>query len=280
MIKSTKLKTTSLIALSTALLMSVSATAFAQNIETATSRDETIYFGAVGLLSSEYLGSDQEEFRVLPYLSVNDYKGFDLFGTNLRYRLIEVGTGEGFGKWSLRAGPGVSYQSGRDSDDSDTLTGLEDVDGSILLGGYIRSTIGPVGLRLDAGQDVISGHDGFTADASIGTTYRTGKFGIQPSATLSWADSNHNESFFGISDAQSAASNLDAFDSDSGLYAYSFNVVAWYQVQENYSLGLFASYREFIDDAEDSPILRAEDGSTNGIFAGLSLSRKFDLSRF
>ena len=263
-----------------AVFVSVAPTVYAQNVDNTSSTSNTAYFGVAGVLTPEYLGSDDDEFLVLPYLEVNDFKGFDFFGTALSYRLIETGTGQGIGKWSLRAGPMISYERGRDSDDSPTLTGLEDIDGSLPIGGYIRSTLGPVGFRIDAGQDIIGGHDGFSVDASIGTAYNGGRFGIQPSATLSWGDSNYNESFFGITGEQSLASGLDTFDVGSGFHSYSFNVIAWYQIHDNYQIGAFASYKEFFDDAEDSPILQAEDGSTSGLFAGVSLTRKFDLSHF
>ncbi len=244
------------------------------------SGENIAYAGAGVVLFSEYLGSDDQDVSPLPYLSVNDYKGFDVFGTSLSYRLIEAGTGEGLGKWSLQAGPKVSYQIGRDSDDSPNLVGFEDVDGSIPIGGYVRSTLGPIGLRLDAGQDVIGGHDGFTADASIGTFYRLGNWAIQPSASISWADSNHNESFFGVTADQAAGSPLTAFDIGSGIYSYSANIVTWIEFREKYALTFIGTYRRFTDDAADSPILLASDGSRNGIYAAVSLSRKFDLSKF
>ena len=253
---------------------------YAQNVDNTSSSGDTAYFGVAGVITPEYIGSADDEFLVLPYLEVNDFKGFDFFGTALSYRLIEAGTGEGIGYWSLRAGPRIAYQRGRDSDDSPTLEGFEDVDASLPIGGYVRSTFGPVGFVVNAGQDVIGGHDGFIVDASVGTAYDGGKFGIQPSATISWGDSNYNEAFFGVTPEQSAASNLTAFDIGSGFNSYAFNVIAWYQVTDNYQLGAFASYREFFDDAEDSPILQAPDGSTNGLFAGVSLTRKFDLSKF
>lgn len=236
----------------------------------------TGYVGVTGLVISEYLGSADEDFQVLPYLSFEDVKGFDLFGTALTYRLIEEGTGQGFGKWSLRAGPRIAYERGRDSDDSPTLTGFEDIDGSLPLGSYARGTWGPIGGRIDAGHDVIGGHDGFTVDASIGTIYRTDNIGIQPSLTVSWADDQFVDNFFGVSDAQSLASGLAPYNPDAGIYSYSANMLAWAEFEEKYAVVLTASYRWFTEDAADSPILNEVDGSTNGFFAGLSLTRKFD----
>ena len=262
----------------TALLLPIAfnANVLAQSPDPVDDDKGTGYVGVTGLVISEYLGSADEEFKALPYLSFEDVKGFDFFGTSLNYRLIDEGTGQGFGKWSLRGGPQISYQPGRDSSDSPTLTGFEDIDGSLPLGGYVFGTLGPVGLRVDAGQDIIGGHDGFTVDTSIGTAYRTDNIGIQPSVTVSWADNKFQDSFFGVSAAQSGASGLAAYNPGSGIYGYSVNGLAWMEFEEKYAVVATASYRWFTDDAADSPILRSIDGARNGFFAGLSLTRKFD----
>ncbi len=263
-----------------AALIMTPTTVLAQDTGVQSSEDNIAYAGAGAVIFSEYLGSADQDISPLPYLSVNNFKGFDVFGTTLSYRLIDTGTGEGLEKWSLQAGPRAAYQIGRNSNDSPNLIGFEDVGGSIPVGGYVRSTVGPLGIRLDAGQDVISGHNGFTADASVGTFYRLGNWAIQPSASVSWADSNHNKSFFGVTADQAAGSPLGGFDIGSGIYAYSANVVTWIEFQEKYALTLIATYRKFTNDAKDSPILRADDGSTDGVYAAISISRKFDLSNF
>jgi len=223
-----------------AALIMTPTTVLAQDTGVQSSEDNIAYAGAGAVIFSEYLGSADQDISPLPYLS----------------------------------------QIGRNSNDSPNLIGFEDVGGSIPVGGYVRSTVGPLGIRLDAGQDVISGHNGFTADASVGTFYRLGNWAIQPSASVSWADSNHNKSFFGVTANQAAGSPLGGFDIGSGIYAYSANVVTWIEFQEKYALTLIATYRKFTNDAKDSPILRADDGSTDGVYAAISISRKFDLSNF
>ncbi|MEP3891679.1 MAG: MipA/OmpV family protein [Hellea sp.] len=259
----------------------LSAPAFAQSEEPPrSSNDGTGYIGASVLLSSEYLGSSDEEIRALPYLSFDNVKGFTLFGTTLRYRAIDIGTGQGLDKWSLRAGPSISYQGGRDSDESVNLTGFDDIGGSVPLGGFIRSTIGPVGLGLNVGRDIIDGHDGLTADASIGTFYRAGKFAIQPTLAINWADGKHNDSFFSVTQEQAATSGLAAYDASSGIYAYSAGIVSWVEIENKYAISLITNYRWFTGGAADSPILNASDGSKNGIFATIGVSRKFDTTKW
>lgn len=241
--------------------------------------DGTGYIGVTGLLMSEYLGSSEEDLQVLPYLSLDNVKGFDFFGTALTYRAVDVGTGQGLGKWSLRAGPRVAYAPGRESSDSPTLTGFEDIDGSLPVGGYAFGTLGPVGLRVDAGQDFI-GHEGLTVDASVGTAYTGKGFGFQPAVTVSWADNSHNDAFFGVNAAQSAGSGLGVYNPGAGVYSYALSALAWYEVKENYAVVVTGSYRWFTDEATSSPILRAPDGSDQGFFAGISLTRKFDTKKW
>jgi len=266
--------------LTLSLLASIALTTqvFAQSGDVSNESDESnvVFLGALALHSSEYLGAEDKETRVLPYLSVQDYKGFDLFATSLTYRALETGTGQGLGKWSVRAGPSLTYEAGRDSDDSPTLTGLEDVDASVLAGGFIRGTFGPVGLRLSAGQDIAGGHDGISANASIGTFLPLGRLKIQPSASVNWGSADFNQSFFGITQAQSNASGLAVNDVDSGVYGYSVNLVSWYEITDDYVVTAIASHRWFTGDANDSPILLAEDGSDTGLFIGLGLARRFD----
>ena len=263
------------------LSLAVSGSAFAQSQDMPISNnDGTGYIGASVVLNSEYLGSADEEIRALPYLSFENVKGFTLFGTTLRYRALDVGTGQGLGKWSLRAGPSISYQGGRDSDESENLNGFEDIDGSVPLGGFVRSTIGPVGFGVNVGKDIIGGHDGVTADASIGTFIPLGNFAIQPSASIHWADNKHNDSFFSVTPAQAATSGLETYDAGSGVYGYSAGIVSWVEIDDKYAVSLIANYRWFTGDAADSPILNASDGSRNGVFAALGVSRKFDTTKW
>lgn len=266
------------LSLSLSLLLGLSGQAFAQSDVSNESDEKSVAFvGALGALTSEYLGSDEEELRAFPYLSVQDYKGIDFFGTSLSYRAVETGTGQGLGKWSLRAGPNLTYQAGRDSDDSPTLNGFEDVDASVLLGGYVRGTFGPIGVRLDAGQDIIGGHGGTVANASVGTFLPLGKLKIQPSASVNWGSADHNQSFFGITQAQSNASGLALNDVDSGVYGYSVNLVSWYELSDDYVITAIGSHRWFTNDADNSPILLAEDGADTGVFFAVGIARKFNL---
>jgi len=236
------------------------------------------YLGGAVLYSSEYLGSAEEEFRVLPNLSVYDFKGFDFAALALSYDAIDIGGGQGFGQWTFRAGPRAGFQFGRDSDESPTLDGLEDIDSSLVTGGFARVSYGPVGIRINAGQDIIGGHGGFVADLSVGTQLPLGKLFLQPSVSINWADANHNQTVFGITQAQT--STLSEFTIGSGVYGYSANAVGWIDIGEHWQASASLSYRWFVNDARNSPVITAIDGSRNGIFSTIGFTRKFDLSNY
>jgi len=244
--------------------------------------DETSFrAGGALLYSPEYAGSADYQLRVLPLISFDDIAGFELSGLSLAYPLIDIGTGQGPGTWSLKAGPRVAFDFGRDSEDSPTLTGFEDIGASLLAGGFLRANYGPVGLRVDAGQDVISGHDGFNADISLGTYLPKGllvdKLAIQPALTLSWADQNYTQSIYGITAQQAAASGLPQYDLGGGFHRASASLLSWYELDDRWQINGIVSYREYIGDYRDSPILQAPDGTTSDVFMLLGISRKFTL---
>jgi outer membrane scaffolding protein for murein synthesis (MipA/OmpV family) len=241
--------------------------------------DTTVRLGGALAYIPEYAGSSEYDLRVLPVISFDDIAGFELSGLGLSYPLIDIGTGEGPGQWSLKAGPRAAFDFGRDSDDSPTLTGLDDIGASLLTGGYVRATYGPLGVRVDAGQDVIGGHDGFNADLSLGTFIPEGLLAeglsLQPALTLSWADEDYTQTIYGITAQQAAASGLPQFDLGSGFHRASATLLGWYDLDEHWQVNAVISYREYLGDYRDSPILRAPDGATSDVFTLIGLSRSF-----
>lgn len=244
-------------------------------------QENIIQLGGALAYIPEYAGSADYDLRVLPYIGFDDLAGFELNGLALSYPLINLGTGQGPGEWSFKAGPRAGFDFGRNSSDSPTLTGFEDIDPSLLPGGFVRATFGPLGLRVDAGQDIIGGHEGFNADVSIGTflpeRLLAEGLSIAPSVTLSWADQTHNQAIYGVTAQQSAASGLAQYNLGSGFHRASANLIGWYQLDKKWQLNAVVSYREYLGDYRDSPILRAPDGATSDVFTIIGISRRFGL---
>ena len=262
--------------LTSALIFGFTGSAAAQ------SNDETeIRLGAALATTPQYAGSSEQILRVLPLISFEDLAGFDLNGLSLTYPILDIGTGRGPGTWSVKAGARAGFDFGRDSADSPTLTGFEDIGASLLVGGFVQANYGVIGLNIEAGQDVIDGHDGFIADFSVGTFIPPGiiadNLALRPSVTLSWADGSHNQTVYGVTPEQAALSGLNVDDLDAGLHRASVNLLGFYNIDERWQIFSLTSYREYIGEARDSPILQAPDGATSDIFAMLGLSYKFSL---
>ncbi|MEM9600661.1 MAG: MipA/OmpV family protein, partial [Pseudomonadota bacterium] len=112
---------------------------------------------------------------------------------------------------------------------------------------------------------------------SIGTFIPRGllgdKFALQPALTLSWADANHNQAIYGITPVEAAASGLPAYNLDRGFHQASATLLSWYDLDDRWQLNAIISYREYLGEYRDSPILQAPDGATNDVFMILGLSR-------
>lgn len=243
------------------------------------SEETNLRFGAITLINPEYVGSDDYDIRALPFISFDDIAGFELSGLALTYPLIDIGTGQGPGTWAIKAGPRAAFDFGRDSADSPTLAGLEDIDASLLAGGFLRASYGVLGLRLDAGQDIIGGHEGFIADLSLGTFLPKGliaeKLSVQPGLSISWADKTYNQAIYGITAQQAAASTQAQYDLGSGFHRASLNLLGWYEIDDRWQLNSVISYRKYLGDYAGSPILQAPDGATSDVFALIGISRRF-----
>ena len=258
--------------------IAASSPTFAQTSE---DQGHSIQLGGALAYLPQYAGSSDYDLRVLPYIGFDDLAGFELSGLALSYPLIDIGTGRGPGTWSIKAGPRAGFDFGRDSDDSPTLTGFDDIDPSLLTGGFLRAIYGGVGLRIEAGQDVIGGHDGFNADISLGTFFPPGviaeNISFAPSVGVSWADENYNQAIYGVTAQQAIASGLQQYDLNSGFHRASANLVSVYQIDENWQINTIISYRHYLGQYRDSPILQAPDGATSDVFSLIGISRKFGL---
>ena len=264
-----------------ALLISSALALLAEPVAAQDADTSYIRVGAALASLPQYAGSAETQMRVLPLISFEDIEGFEFNGLSLSYPLLRAGTGRGPGLWSIKAGPRAGFEFGRDSEDSPTLNGFEDIGESLLLGGSVRATYGILGVGVDFGQDVIGGHGGFTADIALGTYIPPGliaeRVSLQPLIGVGWADGDYSQTTYGVTAAQAEASGLPAYALGSGFHRANATLLGWYDLSERWQLSSVLSYREYLGDYRDSPILRAPDGATSDVFATLGLSYKFDL---
>ena len=181
-----------------------------------------------------------------------------------------------FGGFS--AGPIAGYRFGRDEDDANRLAGLGDVDGGLVVGGFVAYDLydageDRAGLSLGVSTQVTGdpfdanlfpalGRDyGTTADLSAHyATAVSDRLIMDARAGLVWADGDYMDTHFGVSPVQSAASlaGLGVYDPDAGVKNLYLKVGARYALTDNWSVRAGVGYSHLVGDAADSPVVENE----------------------
>lgn len=235
-----------------------------------------LYLGAAVLSSHDYAGADETQLRALPYFELYNFHGFDLRPFTATYDVIDIERREGLWAKGIKLGAIAAYDFGREEDDAPELSGLGDLDGGLRAGGYTQLRYGPVALRIEGGQDILDGHGGAQFDISIGTRLPVGDGSLTAALTSRWGSEDYNQSYFGITADQAAASQFNAHTIDSGVFSNGATLILSYPIGEKWNMTALASYQKYSGDAADSPIITAQTGSDSATTAVLAFSRKFD----
>ncbi|MCP4343119.1 MAG: MipA/OmpV family protein [Desulfobulbaceae bacterium] len=223
-------------------------------------RQWALSLGVVGGVAPDYEGSDDYEFGLGPNIAFSWRDRIFYKGKSLGVNVLKTK--------NFKAGPILSWTSGRDEDDNDRLTGLGDVDSTIEGGGFMSYRMKPLRFRLEVRQDLDSGHDGALVELSGGTGFPFEKPLVFVSLGATWASDDYMESFFGIDSQQSAASGLQEYSADSGIKDVNIGLTAGYSITNRWRVGGILEYKRLVGDAEDSPIVDDE----NQFLAGITLS--------
>lgn len=234
----------------------------------------TLEVGGIAVAAPKYEGSKNYQVLGAPIIfpssfgplttaeSTLQFKGLE----DLRLRLLNQG--------GFEAGPLAGYRFGRGEDDDRRLRGLGDVDGGLVLGGYLGYRIGTI-------FPFVSYHHQVTGD-DTGALVRIGlesKTLVSPSLLLTatvgttWASEQYMDHFFTVTSTQSARSGLARFDAGSGFKDAFFSLNADLALDQRWTLKLLGRYSHLVGDAADSPITETQ----SQFFAGIGLTYKFSL---
>lgn len=226
--------------------------------------------GHIGLGSGfvpEYEGSGDYAVTALPLVEIGRAGAFFVKGANINPNdgLASAGvtllhftySEKSSREVQLLLGPLVRFHGGRDEDDSDVLEGLGDIDPSVGLGGFMEFSAGS--WRANAtlsSQDAGDGKDGLliTLDARHSIMV-SDKLTVSPGLSISWADDDYMQGFFGVTDPQASRSGLRRFDSEAGFKDVGMQLHASYAVTERVTLESQVGYWHLLNDAADSPIV-------------------------
>jgi outer membrane protein len=220
-------------------------------------------------LAPDYEGSQDYAAVPIPYVDAkwSNHVSVNLLGNKLKANLIPSPI------W--RGGVVGEYIPERDNVDNSKVDNLEDVDASLMLGGFFGFEFKNWSASIEAMADVADGNDGAIVRLLGGYKIpidQVWSFSIGAFAT--WADDDYMEAYFEIDPANAARSGLSTFDADSGLKDVGLNLTVSYKPWEHWGFMGLARYTRLLDDAEDSPVVDDE-GDANQFSAGILVFYNF-----
>jgi MipA family protein len=212
-------------------------------------KDVEVRVGLVGLIKPSYLGSDETQGRVLPSFAAYSSSGWFVSVTN------GIGWNFGNGK-TIDYGLRLTYDLGRDENDSSRLRGMGDVKPRAELGGFFnydfnRNLTLKTSLRYGSGND----SDGVLMDTALnfGFPVIEGTFGVVGLSTT-YANASYMRSYFGVSPTQSLASGYAVYTPGAGLRDTSLNVSLFSRFSSEWSGFARLGVARLDGDVRNSPI--------------------------
>jgi outer membrane scaffolding protein for murein synthesis (MipA/OmpV family) len=185
-----------------------------------------------------------------------------------------LSTGEGLGMNFLtgpnwRVGISMSYDLGRRSaDDLDHLHGLENINAAPsihLLSEYVISKSFPLVLRADLRRS-IGGDRGVVGDLGaympMPGSSRTFHWFAGPTVTI--ADSQYMNSWFGVTPGESARSGLRTYNASAGVKSVGFGISATWMINKHWFVNGNTAIEQLVGSAANSPITQR---STSAVVA-------------
>lgn len=246
--------------------------------------------GAAGSFSPDYEGSDDFSGGGLPFLSLGweskpdaPQKGSDLqFGLHdiklnipgsLEAGIVKLYRPEGVYTGNI----GVAFNRGRDQDDNDALNGMGDIDIHALGSAGINFEAANSGWRfgLNYAHAISSEDYGSVLMGQIGYEKSiTNNLTITPIVHTSWADSDHMQSYFGVSGQQASRSTNKQFDAESGIKSVGVGMELGWMFSEGWLFNTSLDYTRLTNDAADSPLVK-DQGSPDQFEASIALIYMF-----
>lgn len=196
---------------------------------------------------------------------------------NLTWGKVNIGDGIGnVPENGLSLGGALRIVGSRDVADYPELAGLDDIDTAVELGfglTYQQTNWRAFGeIRQGFG-----GHEGVVGTLGADVIFHPNdRWTVTAGPRLSVGDSEYAGTYFGITGAEAARSNFNAFDAGGGVLGAGLEVSATYRIDNYWSFESLLSYEKLMNDAADSPITQV--GSENQLSLSIGLSRAFTLN--
>lgn len=229
----------------------------------------SVIVGAGGIDIPRYPGSADQRAVVVPFVSAS-YGRFFIGG------VPGSGSPVGLGMYfhqddHWRAGVSLAYdfvQPRKELDDPQQLRGMGNINRTAhatLFGSY---TMDWLTARGTITTDVAGKGQGTTASFDLEGRYRlTDHLSLVAGPGVSWEDTQHARTFYGVDAAQSLASGYAEYKPGSGIESVRFSVGLNWRINDRWTAGARAVAALLQDDVADSPIVDKRVQDVYSIFA-------------
>lgn len=235
-------------------------------------RDDEKLVGLGAYIRPAYVGADSMRTDPIPLLRV--------FGEHWFARTTQGQLEGGYriGLTStLKAGAQLSYEPGRRTKDSAFLIdhNVATIDPGAALGVHLEwdDKLGPAPANaLLRWRQNVDADQGAKVDARftigvLGTErHRVGLF-----TQVTWASEKANQTYFGVTAAESTATGLPVYSAGAGLRNSVLGVLGAYDISRHWVVLWSAEWHHLLSDARDSPYTR----DTNNYYYTIGLTYRF-----
>lgn len=207
----------------------------------------SVTLGAGVAAAPRYPGASRERLRPVPLISI-DYDD----------RLIIGPAGIGLialHRQGFRAGPVLGFEGGRRASDDPRLTGLGDISATATAGLFAAYDRGPIAVTATARQAISHTGNGFSGLLQIEVHPRIGRARIALGPDLEFGNNEFQQTWFGITPAQSAASGLREYTPTAGINRVGVHFGLTYRATAHVLWRAFARVSDLTGDAAQSPIV-------------------------
>jgi outer membrane protein len=227
-----------------------------------------VTLGVAGALRPTFEGSDRYIASPLPLVAV-------------KWRdMISFGEGGLSAYWhhrNFRIGAGLTFDPGRkdhstggifDSGD-DRLAGLGKIDASLGLRAFAEYRLGPLAFEVSGTKFTGGQNSGILANLGLSMPLPLGKkLIVSPHVRAAWANGTYNQTYFGVTPIQAAASIFPAFTAHSGVKDVRGGVNVIWRFNNHWFAGADISVIRLMGDAAASPISIADTSVTGMTMLG------------
>jgi len=221
---------------------------------------DSLMLGAGVAYMPEYAGADKSRVRALPFIERTYDSG--VFLSTLRGVGYQT-TIEGF-----NLSGALTYGGGRKDhkttfSGSDALRGMGDIEGSAQAVLGVSYTLGTVGLSLGTTQNLA--HREYGATYTLGASmplYTSASDQIGLSASATYGDDKHMQTYYGVTAAQSALSGYRIYSAKGGFENAGVSVSWHHVIDKNWSIRSAAGYTRLLTNAGDSPLTQRQNTPT------------------